>query len=436
MKRDFKAIKWLYDELPELVSDGVLGQGAADALKLRYGEIPKRDSRTLLLTILSILGASLVGIGLIMILAHNWDGLGREVRTLVALGPLAATLCALGYFVVFKRDSRPLLVEPLCAFQTLALGAAMAIIGQTYNMGGELSTLLLFWCVAAMPLAYVLDSVMAAVLCVCVLTWHFCAAPDSFESWQAWLGLAAVVPYVVQVIVKESGSGRAALLGWFAATGATVSTFGVISQCHGRTELVAVPCLFSALYLAGTLSSGNELPAWRNPLRTAGAIGAGIMTVVMSLGACHDFSFDFGSSGSDILLYLLLAVCVAGLAALAIKRRLWDIPFGLVGPLTFATALSTANITDIDFVSGMLFSAMTLLLGTLGIVSGVRANSAGSLNGGILLVFAWIIARFFISDLDFLTKGLIFIALGIVFIVVNVVFVRRRRAIAGKEALP
>ena len=440
MKKDWKAIKWLYDELPELVSEGVIGHDSAEALRRRYGEVPPRDSSKLILTLFSILGALLVGAGLIMIVAHNWNILDRLARTFVALLPLTASLCALG-FIYIRNETRAAIVEPLCAFQTLALGAAMGIIGQTYNVGGEFSTLLLFWCVAAIPLAYIFDSVIAGSLCVGILSWHLCESYQALESWQAWLGMAAVIPYVAKVMLKERGSGRAAFLGWCAAIGTTISVVDIFTfHSYGYSssiELLALPCFFSALFFAGAIPEGPSLPAWRNPLRTAGAIGAGIMAIVISLDKYMDIRIWSPSYGVDALTYAFLAFCVAGVAILCMRRRFWDIPFGLVGLLAFVSSLCASpfghSTYDPSLILQTVFSIAALALGVISMVSGVREDSFGRLNGGIVIVMAWLIGKFFSSDLDFLFKGLLFIVLGGAFIAFNVMMIIKRRKASRKE---
>jgi uncharacterized membrane protein len=41
--------------------------------------------------------------------------------------------------------------------QTLAVGAALALVSQIYNLPGEWTDLVFWWCVLALPLAWVMQ---------------------------------------------------------------------------------------------------------------------------------------------------------------------------------------------------------------------------------------------------------------------------------------
>jgi uncharacterized membrane protein len=429
MKNDWKSIKWLYGELPSLVSEGVLGQDAADSLRKRYGEPPQKDSSTLALTVFTIIGALMVGTGLIMIVGHNWDQLGRLARTMIALAPLSLGLCGLVWLHV-RKETRQYILESVCAFQTLALGAAFAIVGQTYNVGGDLPSLLFVWLIAAIPMAYLFNSVMAAALCSGIAAWLACISAG-WENWQTWIAFAAILPYVGDTLVKKRGSGRTAFLGWCAGL-ALAHSFMASFPMAGIWEF-SMPAAFSMLFLAGTLPEGDRLPAWRNPLRTIGAIGAGVSTLVLSIDKWSvPLIWNEKFPLSCLLAYLLVAACLAGLLFLAARRRWWDMPFGAVGVLAFALCEFASLHPTGEFLK-LLFNPIVLCLGVLTIVSGIRFQSFGSLNGGLLLIAAWMLTKYLDDDLSLLFKGMLFIIIGVAFIAANISLVYRRRKALKKE---
>lgn len=277
-------------------------------------------------------------------------------------------------------------------------------------------------------------------ICVCILTWHFCVAESSLHGWQAWVALGAVAPYVAMTALKGKGSARSAFLGWFAAIGSVVSLFGLVQNQvfnNGGLLLFGLAALFSAFHVWGSLAASPEQAAWRSPFRTAGAIGAGILLVLMSFDVWSNSGFLSGAIGFSVLCYLLLAGCLAGIALLILKKRPLEISFGLVGPLVFGALLLATPLSksqgDVEFLLETLFSIATFALGVYSMLLGIKSDSFGSLNGGILLIFLWLMARFFMSDLDFLFKGLLFICLGAAFIAFNVFFFLRRRKALGKE---
>jgi uncharacterized membrane protein len=92
-----------------------------------------------------IAAAGLMGFGLILWIAANWDGIGRFVRFGLVGAALAAG--ALGA-VVWPALRAPLL---LAAFS--AAGGMLALIGQTYQTGADPWQLFALWAALTLPWA-------------------------------------------------------------------------------------------------------------------------------------------------------------------------------------------------------------------------------------------------------------------------------------------
>ncbi|MFM8413682.1 MAG: DUF2157 domain-containing protein [Planctomycetota bacterium] len=108
-------------------------------------------------------GALLIGTGLIAVLASNWDDFPRWVRLVLALGPLAVTQ-AVSWWVLRKDETaRPWQREAAALAQTLAVGTAMTLVSQIYNLPGKWTDLVFWWCVASVALAWVLRSQAVAI---------------------------------------------------------------------------------------------------------------------------------------------------------------------------------------------------------------------------------------------------------------------------------
>ncbi|MBX7258419.1 MAG: DUF2157 domain-containing protein, partial [Candidatus Hydrogenedentes bacterium] len=72
-----KAVRWLYAELPALIEEGIVTPETADRLRMRYGNADEESRVPLALVVCSVLGAVLIGLGIILVLAHNWDEMSR-----------------------------------------------------------------------------------------------------------------------------------------------------------------------------------------------------------------------------------------------------------------------------------------------------------------------------------------------------------------------
>jgi uncharacterized membrane protein len=103
---DRSGIRWLIAELPELVAGGVLSADAAEALTKHYADTTPDAPRRIGFNLSAILGSLLVGAGVILLVAHNWEFFSRPVRCGIAFAPLVLTQ-GLAIFVLLRRDESP-----------------------------------------------------------------------------------------------------------------------------------------------------------------------------------------------------------------------------------------------------------------------------------------------------------------------------------------
>jgi uncharacterized membrane protein len=99
--------RWLLEELPRLVREAVIDEATAERLRRRYAPELERSRRGAVLLAFGILGGVLIGSGVILLVAHNWDELSRPVRAgLCFLLIFAAQLFA-GWVMARRFDSEP-----------------------------------------------------------------------------------------------------------------------------------------------------------------------------------------------------------------------------------------------------------------------------------------------------------------------------------------
>lgn len=126
--------------------------------------------RSILLYALLGLGASSVGLGLISIVAANWDGMSAALKLgadlLLALGLSAGT------FVCFRRGLTLATDVLVIIYAAFAL-ASLALIGQVYQLNTPLYQPLLTWSLATLPLMLLGHSRWLGVLWGASLTLSF-----------------------------------------------------------------------------------------------------------------------------------------------------------------------------------------------------------------------------------------------------------------------
>ena len=139
-----KSVEWLYGQLPELVEKGIIPIGSVELIKNHYGMTDKKLGGRVVLTMFGVIGAALIGLGIILILAHNWDQINRLTRTMIAVGILLVAQILVGAVIWFKKDNR-VWAESASTFLMVAIGACIALIGQTYHISDDFSRALLIW---------------------------------------------------------------------------------------------------------------------------------------------------------------------------------------------------------------------------------------------------------------------------------------------------
>jgi len=97
-----KAIRWLYRELPKLINKGILTDATANRLHHYYGRAASPNKKIVLFIICGTLGALLIGLGIILLVGHNWEQLPRLLRAILSIALLAIGQ-AFAFWVLLKR---------------------------------------------------------------------------------------------------------------------------------------------------------------------------------------------------------------------------------------------------------------------------------------------------------------------------------------------
>lgn len=429
-----KELEWLYKELPELIAGGVITPECADAIRNYYGPGDKPGGSKTVLTVFGLIGGSLVGLGIILILAHNWDALSRMTRLAVAVGMLLFAQGLAGYALLRRRGSAGW-TEGSAAFLMLMLGAAIALVGQTYQLVDDAGAFLLTWMALSAPLPYLLGATTPAVLYLAGITaWTFTGYSGGTEKLLVWGLLAVIGPYCWRLLKADRYANPAVILAW-ALTLCVYICFGtMLGKYGGRLSTADYGSLFAITYLAGVRWFDGAVRGWKKPFKflgLAGGIGLSFLLTFRSFWQAEAARLNAAGAGEYVLaLALLGAVIVLGRPFL----RPWRGRTLLLGaaPLVIALGFFLLGLDPGGISPAILLNAYLLVLGVILIVSGVRQGSLGVLNLGMLLLAALIAARFFDISFSFAARGLVFVILGAGFLIANLIMVRRKSGV-GEE---
>jgi uncharacterized membrane protein len=421
----------ILNDLPELVQAGVISEDTAARIESYY-KSKNGTSTNKLFVVFGILGAILVGLGIILIIAHNWDELSRGLKTTAAFLPLlmGQVLCA---FALLKKRQNTAWKESTSVFLFFSIGACIALISQIYNIPGNLSSYLLTWMLLALPLVYVMRSSMVSLLYILGTTYYACETgywdSPTTEPYSYWLMVAAIVPHYYLLLKNNPKSNFVRFHNWFIALSLT-TVLGAFSGKLNELMFVAYASLFGLYYLLGT-SNIIVKQTTKNGYTIVGSLGTVIILMVLSFNEFWEHLIKKEMSLGEIILapeFIISSILtVLAIAFLYTRSKtssvknlppfsvafLWFIPIFIIG--TFSSIA-------VFFINFMVFA-----LGILTIRAGSKQNHLGILNYGLLIIATLIICRFFDTDLSFVIRGLLFVLVGIGFFFANYRTIRKRQ---------
>jgi hypothetical protein len=122
----------------------------------------------------------------------------------------------------------------------------------------------------------------------------------------------------------------------------------------------------------------------------------------------------------DYGLAVILPFCALLLLAMAIRKG--DKSKLLFGVLPVLAILGFAISADAAMA---LFNVYLFVIGIRTLVVGIRNGRIWTVNAGMLILTALIIARFFDNDIGFVVRGIAFILIGAGFLITNVILIKR-----------
>lgn len=428
--------RWLAEQIPAWEREGIITAEGARRLRERYATEPRGGLAQM---IVGAVGALLIGTGLIAVLASNWDDLPRWVRLALALGPLAASQ-AVSWWVLGRGEAAKTWQREAAALvQAFTAGAAMAIVSQIYNLPGEWSDLVFWWCVVTVPLAWVFRSQAVAIAyLIGIAAWTVAQAADHGSGFsvqvaadvRVWfpLLLAGLLPLWPGPELRH----RPALGGRFVlAASALIGLIAVAayaSVCPGGAN-DAFPWLAmlstAAVLLFPLDRDGIAEPLPRKPQVVLGGLG---LVVTALVGTYEDPAGELVKSVGVALrlgwCWLLLAV-VAGFAVLAFRQGRSAVlaVAGLAAVPLVAAPLLPDDTSGWPVAIGYSF---VILATAIALIALDFLGRQGAARIGGALITLLVILRMADADVSLLVKGLAFIVIGAGFIGFNVFLTRRR----------
>ena len=197
------------------------------------------------------LGGILLATGVVLFVSAHWDDIGPGMRFALVIA-LVAVFHLAGAMV---RDRYLALSTTLHAVGTIATGAAIALVGQIFNIEEHWPAAVLLWAIAALAgWALLQDQAQQIFTLLLFPAWIFCELEYSTQGHvgqQPYLGRFLFV-WAIFYLTMILGSRRRALCGILFSAAAIAAVAGTVMMCWGWTSWSATQTVvpFSARFWA------------------------------------------------------------------------------------------------------------------------------------------------------------------------------------------
>jgi uncharacterized membrane protein len=424
--------------LPEWVKEGIITQDQEQQIlawmEAKQGKMPG------LIFWISLLAGLLVGLGVLLIIAHNWDDLPHAMRLAVAMMPaLAGT--ALMLFAALKKNQNLIWMELGSLSQLIGLGASISLISQVYHIAGSMESFLFSWLLVFTPTQIILSGRLSLLLYTILASWFvmssgFNYSPDAHPMHIFWM-LGCITVSARNVYLKGNAIAFLRVYSWFLPPLFALG-MGTLGWQAKNIELLFL--VYSGLILV-LIILGEWLKYYQdrfdiNGLRFWGRMGLFVIFSMFSYRffwdhIIHDELFLKSNFISDKLLWIGLGLIAAGVFIFISKKNkvaLADIQPDVAAVIIFVVAFFILG--KFAPLAGMILTNLMMLgLGIHYLQKGVKSQSLLWLNYGLLWLFLLLIYRFSDVNQGYLARGLFFIGLGILLFFINIFVIGKK----GKE---
>lgn len=406
---DPRFVEWLSDEAKGWERQGLITAEQAQAIMSGYSPAGRAEAsqraQARLITILATLGAILVGLGIILFIAGNWDRIPQAVR-LAMIMVLVPSVYGVGYWLRYVKDYQRVGVAVLL-LGAIIYGAAVHLVAQVYNIPLHDPMLFTYIFAGILPLAYLTRSqaVMVLTLGVFLAMIGFWVIDLIGESANEQSLTAFVFVLYTMLGLGLFGLGR--IQGAFKET----RPYSIVFQVIGLLTVMVFLYLLTFVDLYESFSQGDELTSSDSLglwilLYASGGIGILAIATVLA----HNRSRLTSRSS---VLYEGAAVVI------------------LAGAVTSVTLASHSHVVIFPLLFNALFFLSALGLIFVGYLRGQHAL----VNGALAFFALGVITRYFELSWDLLDRSIVFLVGGIILLAIGFLLERGRRKVLQRMAV-
>ena len=419
----------LIKELPELIENKVISKEVALSIE-QYYHSKQNNSPNKLFMVFGVLGSILVGLGIILILAHNWDDFTRSTKTIFAFLPLLIGQFFVGFSILKKKSAT--WKEASGTFLFFAVGASISLVAQIYNIPGNMSSFLLTWILLCLPLIYLLKSNSIMILHLVFITWYVCSYGYSFMNYgnSPWLYLALLalsLPHYWQLLKHKLDANITSIINWLVPL-SLIITLGTFVEHEEALGFLLYLLLFSLFYNIGKIPYFENQKLRRNGFLITGSLGIVTILLIASFrwlwkDIIRIDSFQVQELYMSAVLFLM---SILTLVYLYLKHKVKSFNIFQFVFVIF-TVLFFIGINN-EMVPAILVNMLIFALGVVTVKIGADKFHFGVLNYGLLIIAALVTCRFFDTDMSFVLRGLLFVGVGVGFFLTNYYMLKKQKS--------
>jgi uncharacterized membrane protein len=397
--------------------------------------------------VFSGLGAVIVGLGIILLFAYNWQAIPRAAKLLIVFGSLAAAH-ATGLWLFIRRPRFRGLGEAICVLGTMLFGAGIWLVAQIYHIDEHYPNGLIVWAVGALAMAWAMPSIAQGAIAAGLMT-VWCGM-ESF-NFDASMHAAPVMIVVFVGLLAWRMKSRF-LLAVTLPMVVLSMVFVMVGSAFHHGERVAFGMVFNigvTLAAAGVLARrSRHFPESAPVFSFYGWLVSLIFLFVLTFpdAADHMLIRGWGQMESWLSGYWVgsLVLCVAGWGWLGyreiVRAEGHRVPLDHF-LLPMAVVVTAVDLTLMERVDELLlavpFNLVLLALIVAMMTRGCRHGLTVPTVIGSLLLVAYMFARYCDLFESLLIRGLVFIVVGAAIFAQGMLYNRtKRRKAATKEVTP
>ncbi|NQS76749.1 MAG: DUF2157 domain-containing protein [Peptococcaceae bacterium] len=419
-------LSWLSEETKRWVDRGIITPDQAEQITSLY----PATSKSRLIPVLLLLGAILLGTGVILFFAANWQAIPPWGKISLVLAPLILFHLA----ALLTHKNYPHLSSTLTLLGCLMFGAGIWLIAQVFHVDVHFPNGMLFWLLGVLPVAFILREELTLGLSALLLAFWVLAAQSAallviFLALMLFGGI-----FYLTYTLRSSFALVVTLISGAIFVNTTI--YLLLADNYRFAEAASlIPFILLLLGSAYFYLSKHQV--------NEGLVNFPyiyrFLAVVLTGGALFFMSLDFFArdfiqlrqSGAGYILFWILYIAVALLGSYTISRLTTDIKVAIkenyawlaVDALIFIMLL--VPIPEMVLLIGL--NLLMFIWALLLIISAYQTQDSLFFVLGMIAFNLYILLEYFNFFWKSLPKSLFFMAGGVVLVLCGALLERQRQ---------